>query len=62
MDNPVIFPPGRARLTMKPLPTGSGSCAMTMGMVLVALSWGGLMLDRPSRHDVYFSQHQLSRK
>jgi hypothetical protein len=31
-----MFPPGRARLATKPLPTGSGSCAMTMGIVTVA--------------------------
>ena len=32
----MMFPPGRARLATKPLPTGSGSCAMTMGIVTVA--------------------------
>ncbi len=36
VDNPVMFPPGRARLATNPLPTGSGSCAMTMGIVEVA--------------------------
>src|SRR5262245_33250489 len=34
--SPVIFPPGRARLATNPLPTGSLSCAMTMGIVTVA--------------------------
>ena len=33
---PVTLPPGRARLATNPLPTGSGSCLMTMGIVLVA--------------------------
>ena len=33
---PVMFPPGRARLATNPLPTGSGSCAMTIGIVEVA--------------------------
>ena len=36
VDNPVMFPPGRARLATNPLPTGSLSCAMTMGIVAVA--------------------------
>ena len=31
-----MFPPGRARLATKPFPTGSLSCAMTMGIVVVA--------------------------
>src|SRR5580765_4473258 len=33
---PVVFPPGRARLTMKPVPTGSETPAMTVGIVRVA--------------------------
>src|SRR6516225_6547585 len=32
---PVTFPPGRARLATKPLPTGSETVAKTMGMVRV---------------------------
>ncbi len=35
-DNPVMLPPGRARLVTNPLPTGSGSWVMTMGIVMVA--------------------------
>ncbi len=35
-DNPVMFPPGCARLATNPLPTGSVSCAMTIGIVEVA--------------------------
>ena len=31
-----MFPPGRARLAIKLLPTGSGSLAMTIGIVVVA--------------------------
>ena len=31
-----MFPPGRARLATNPLPTGSLSNVMTMGIVLVA--------------------------
>ena len=36
VDKPVIFPPGRARLATKPLPTGSSSNVMTIGIVEVA--------------------------
>ncbi len=36
-DNPVTFPPGRARLATRPVPTGSPAFPMTTGMVLVAL-------------------------
>ena len=34
--SPVMFPPGRARLAMSPLATGSPPVVMTMGTVLVA--------------------------
>src|SRR5262245_34130456 len=34
--NPVIFPPGRAKLSMSPAPTASATTAKTMGIVLVA--------------------------
>ena len=35
-DNPVMFPPGRARLAASPAPTGSITAATTMGIVPVA--------------------------
>ena len=35
-DRPVILPPGRARLTTKPLPSGSSAKAKTIGMTDVA--------------------------
>src|SRR5262245_14282271 len=35
-DIPVTFPPGRARLAMSPVPTGSRTVIMTMGIVSVA--------------------------
>ena len=34
--NPVTLPPGRARLSTKPAPTGSGTCTNTIGTVRVA--------------------------
>ena len=33
---PVILPPGRARLAIRPAPTGSVALTITMGMVVVA--------------------------
>jgi hypothetical protein len=36
MDSPVIFRPGRERLTTNPVATGSVVTAMTMGVVPVA--------------------------
>jgi len=36
MVDPVMFPPGRARLVTSPAPTGSAAPAKTMGIVLVA--------------------------
>ena len=35
LTNPVMLPPGRARLSTKPLLTGSTTCANTIGIVLV---------------------------
>jgi hypothetical protein len=37
---PVAFPPGRARLSMKPAPTGSATIANTIGTVRVTCSSG----------------------
>ena len=37
---PVALPPGRARLSTKPAPTGSATCANTIGTVRVACSNG----------------------
>jgi hypothetical protein len=35
--NPVVLPPGRARLATRPPPTGSVTLANTIGTLLVAL-------------------------
>ena len=43
--NPVIFPPGRARLATNPIPTGSLSFVMTIGIVAVA-SFAGPVAER----------------
>jgi hypothetical protein len=47
VDNPVTFPPGRARLVTNPLSTGSLSDAMTMGIVAVASLAGAVAPDPP---------------
>ena len=36
LEFPVMLPPGRARLAIRPAPTGSTENVITMGMVLVA--------------------------
>ena len=36
MIKPVALPPGRARLSTKPAPTGSGTIANTIGTMRVA--------------------------
>ena len=52
VESPVIFPPGCARLATNPFPTGSLSCAMTMGIVFVAFLAGrvaaGPLVTMPS--------------
>ena len=54
-----MFPPGLARLATKPLPTGSSSLAMTMGIVEVAAPDNGGS-TRPGRDNhVYLESHKL---
>src|SRR4029434_213325 len=48
-DTPVTFPPGRARLAMSPVPTGSRTAIMTMGDRL----GGGLRCRHFSRSQRY---------
>ena len=43
---PVALPPGRARLSTKPAPTGSATIANTIGTVRVACS-NGAMVEVP---------------
>src|SRR6516165_7612494 len=44
--NPVALPPGRARLSTKPAPTGSATAANTIGTLRVACS-NGPMVEAP---------------
>src|SRR5262249_28264350 len=52
LTNPVMFPPGLAKLATNPLPRGSDTCAKTIGTVLVsdcnAAVAGVVMLTRTS--------------
>src|SRR5262249_25772670 len=46
---PVTLPPGRARLSPNPAPTGSGVCVNTIGTVRVACSNDGMTAPPPAR-------------
>src|SRR6516165_8266411 len=46
---PVTLPPGRARLSTKPAPTGSGVCVNTIGIARVACSNDGTTAPPPAR-------------
>src|SRR4051794_10664981 len=46
---PVTLPPGRARLSTKPAPTGSGVCANTIGTARVACSNAGIVEPAAAR-------------
>jgi len=62
-DNPVTFPPGRARLAISRSPTGSPTAIITMGIVSVAFfltccrSWGRVRYE-----DVHLEPDQLGRE
>ena len=62
VESPVMFPPGRARLATKPSPTGSVSCAMTMGIVEVAPL--AARVARPAARDdnLDFETYELGRE
>src|SRR5262245_46170695 len=47
--NPVALPPGRARLSTKPAPTGSGTCTNTIGTVRVACNNGPVIAPPAAR-------------
>src|SRR5215813_14100483 len=62
VDSPVMFPPGRARLAMKPSPTGSGSFVMTMGIVEVASLAARVTVGPPCDDHVYLETDQVGSK
>src|SRR5262245_9659556 len=47
--NPVALPPGRAKLSTKPAPTGSAVTGNTIGTVRVAWSSGGMVASPVAR-------------
>ena len=60
--NPVIFPPGRARLATNPSPTGSLSCAITIG-ICCCRSLADALIPRTSGHDhIHLETHQFAGK
>ena len=58
-DRPVIFPQDRARLATKPLPIGSTSCAMTIGIVDVACLAARVVVGPVGNDDVDIETHYL---
>ena len=57
--NPVMFPPGRARLSTSPAATGSAPAIKTMGIVLVAFLAARLASRRGRDEYVNFETDQL---
>ena len=55
-DNPVMLPPGRARLATNPVPTGSDSVVMTIGIVFVASLDARVSANRRD-DEVYLETH-----
>ena len=58
---PVALPPGRARLSTKPAPTGSGTCANTIGTVRVACSNGARVASPTGQDDIRRERDQFRR-
>ena len=58
---PVALPPGRARLSTKPAPTGSGTMMNTIGMVRVACSNGVTTGAAGGQDDVRRERDQFGR-
>ena len=57
--NPVMFPPGRARLSTSPAATGSPTLKKTMGIVLVAFLASHGSTRRGRDEHVNFETDQL---
>ena len=58
---PVALPPGRARLSTKPAPTGSGTITNTIGTVRVACSNGATVAVPAGQDDVRRERDQFRR-
>ena len=58
---PVALPPGRARLSTKPAPTGSATTANTIGTVRVACSNGPTVEAAMGQDDVRRERDQFRR-
>ena len=58
---PVALPPGRARLSTKPAPTGSGTIANTIGTVRVACSNAPQLAAASGQDDVRRERDQFRR-
>ena len=62
LDNPVILPPGRARLVTSPLATGSAAEVKTMGRVLVACLAARAVCVPYGHDDINLERNQFGRK
>ena len=60
--SPVTLPPGRARLATRPLPTGSLTPTITMGIVVVACLAASAAGVSPHHQDVHLETDQLGRE
>ena len=58
----MTLPPGRARLATKPMPTGSASCAITMGMVVVAFFAATRCSEATGNDQINLETNQVRRK
>src|SRR5262249_28676923 len=61
-DDPVRFPPGRVRFAMSPIPTGSPTAIMTIGIVSVARLAAVAPWSRVSHDDIHLKSGQLGRE
>ena len=60
--NPVMLPPGRARLATKPASTGSVTCVKTIGILRVAACSTVNANRATDKNHLRFQAHQLRRE
>ena len=58
----MTLPPGRARLTTRPAPTGSEAFVITMGIVVVALLAANADRRRCTHDEINLETNQVRRK
>ena len=58
----MTLPPGRARLSTNPAPTGSATCTNTVGTVRVACRNAGMIVSPEAKTDVGRERDQFGRR